>query len=150
MDIDRAVQAHRKFLQPLAGLGLRIGAPAVTYAVGPGKGINWLKEFMARCSDCQIDFVAVHWYAWDNLEDFKRYMQVMHQTFCKPLWITEFGVDEGDADEFLRHVLPWMDQQAWIQRYAYYLVAPSTAQSQYLIDAPGAGLSSTGRVYATA
>jgi hypothetical protein len=150
MDTDRAVQAHRKYIQPLAGQDLKIGSPAVTSGRDPGKGMDWLKEFFAKCTECKIDFVVAHWYAWDKIEDFKKYMQVMHETFSMPIWITEFGVLEGDADAFLQDVLPWMDEQAWIQRYAYYMVAPSTDQSQYLIDAAGTGLSSAGRIYATA
>jgi hypothetical protein len=149
MDTTRASVAHRKYVQPLAGLGLQIGSPAVTSSTEPGKGINWLKEFLARCSDCQIDFVVVHWYAWNKPEDFKKYMQAVHEAFCMPIWITEFGVHEGDADEFLRDVLPWMDQQTWIERYAYYMAAPSTGSSQFLINAAGSALSSTGLIYAT-
>ncbi|KAH8692545.1 glycosyl hydrolase catalytic core-domain-containing protein [Phaeosphaeriaceae sp. PMI808] len=139
MDTDRAVHAHRKHIQPLATQNLKIGSPAVTSAKGPGKGVSWLKEFLAKCNDCQIDFVVAHWYAWDKLEDFKDYMQVMHATFCMPIWVTEFGVNQGDTDAFLH----------WIQRYAYYMAAPSTQNSKFLIDAAGTGLSSTGHIYAT-
>lgn len=149
MDTTRASVAHRAYLQPLARLGLKIGSPAVTSSTDPGKGIDWLKNFMIRCSDCQIDFIVVHWYAWNRPEDFKKYMQAVHEAFSMPVWITEFGVYEGDADEFLRDVLPWMDQQTWIERYAYYMVAPTTGTPQFLVNAAGSALSSTGIIYAT-
>jgi hypothetical protein len=149
MDVNTAVATHRQFIQPLAAQGLRIGSPAVTNGNEAGKGINWLKQFMNGCSDCQIDFVVAHYYSWDKPEDFKKYLQNFHDTFNKPVWVTEFGVTEGNTDEFLKQVLPWMDSQPWIERYAYHMVAP-TADVQYLISADGKGLSSTGQVYASA
>lgn len=150
MDVSRAVSAHRDFLQPLAKHGLRVGSPAVTSGGESGKGLNWLRDFMATCSDCQIDFIVAHWYAWDKPEDFKAYMENMYNIFRKPIWITELGVSEGDANPFLQNILPWMDQQDWIERYAYYMVAPSTSHTQFLIDAAGTGLSSTGCIYVEA
>jgi hypothetical protein len=149
MAVGDAVAAHRQYIQPLAQQGLRIGSPSVTNGNEAGKGINWLKSFMNGCSDCQIDFVVAHYYAWDNADDFKNYLLNFHQTFNKPVWVTEFGVTEGNAAEFLKQVLPWLDSQDWIERYAYHMVAPVTDQ-QYLISANGQDLSPTGQVYATA
>lgn len=150
MAVGAAVAAHRQYIQPLAAQGLRIGSPSVTNGDGPNKGINWLKQFMSGCSGCQIDFVVAHYYAWDKAEDFKNYLTKFHTTFGKNVWVTEFGVTEGNADEFLKQVLPWMDSQAWIERYAYHMVAPANGGPQYLINAAGNGLSSTGQVYASA
>lgn len=149
MDVGTAVETHKRLVQPLASEGLRIGSPAVTNANEPNKGINWLKSFMSGCSGCQIDFVVAHYYAWDKPQDFKDYLIKFHDTFNLPVWVTEFGVTQGDADKFLQDVLPWLDAQPWIERYAYHMVAPSDA-NQYLISADGASLSNAGRVYATA
>ncbi|RMZ66705.1 TIR2 Cold shock induced [Pyrenophora seminiperda CCB06] len=149
MDVASAVATHQAFIQPLAAQGLRIGSPAVTNGNEPGKGMEWLKNFVSSCSGCQLDFVVTHYYAWDKAEDFKTYLQKFHATFNKPVWVTEFGVTSGDADEFLRQVLPWMDAQPWIERYAYHMVAPAT-NTKFLINANGQGLSSTGQVYASA
>jgi hypothetical protein len=146
--VTTAVAAHKKYIQPLAKQGLRIGSPSVTNADTAGKGIDYLKQFMNTCNDCQIDFVVAHYYAWDKAADFKAYLQKFHTTFNKPVWITEFGVTEGNADEFLKQVLPWLDAQPWIERYAYHMVAPTT-DIKYLISADGNSLSSTGQVYAS-
>lgn len=147
MDVGTAVETHRKLIQPFAG-DLRIGSPAVTNGNEPGKGINWLKSFMSGCSDCKIDFVVAHYYAWDKAEDFKNYLRKFHDTFNKPVWVTEFGVTSGDAENFLKEVLPWMDAQPWIERYAYHMAAPST-DSQFLIKPDGSGLSAAGQAYAS-
>ncbi|KAF1830211.1 hypothetical protein BDW02DRAFT_112626 [Decorospora gaudefroyi] len=148
MPVADAVAAHRQYIQPLAAQGLRIGSPSVTNADTAGKGIDYLQQFMNACSDCQIDFVVAHYYAWDRAEDFKAYLRKFHATFNKPVWVTEFGVTEGNADTFLKQVLPWMDAQGWIERYAYHMAAPTT-DVKYLITPDGRGLSSTGQIYAS-
>ncbi|CAA9957423.1 hypothetical protein CFE70_001001 [Pyrenophora teres f. teres 0-1] len=149
MDVGTAVATYKKFIQPLAAQGLRAGSPAVTNSNEPGKGIEWLQNFVSSCDGCQIDFVVAHYYAWDKVDDFKNYLIKFHKTFNKPVWVTEFGVNEGNADEFLKQVLPWMDAQDWIERYAYFMAAPA-ADKKFLINANGQGLSSTGQIYATA
>lgn len=149
MDVATAVATHLKLIQPLASQGLRIGSPAVTNGNEPGKGIEWLKSFMQLCIGCQVDFAVTHYYAWAKPQDFKDYLNKFHDTFNLPVWVSEFGVTEGDAAEFLKEVLPWLDAQPWIERYAYHMVAPSDA-NQYLITPDGSGLSSAGQVFANA
>jgi hypothetical protein len=150
--VDQAIAAHKQYIQPLASQGLKIGSPAVTNGNEPNKGINYLKQFMAGCDGCQIDFVVAHYYAWANADDFKNYLIKFHETFNKPVWVTEFGVNpgEGDANAFLAQVLPWLDQQEWIQRYAYHMAAPDVDGKSYLINNSGNGLTAVGQTYATA
>jgi hypothetical protein len=166
MPVDQAVAAHKQYIQPLAAQGLKIGSPAVTNGADANKGISqshstlpstsltdldYLKNFMAGCSDCQIDFVVAHYYAWANAQDFKNYLTKFHETFNKPVWVTEFGVNpgEGDADAFLKEVLPWLDQTEWIQRYAYHMAAPDVDGKSYLVNSAGNGLTPAGTTYAT-
>lgn len=149
MSVSDAITTHQKYIQPLATQGLRIGSPAVTNGAEANKGLNYLSSFISGCTNCQIDFVVAHWYAWAKAEDFKTYFTNMHKQFGKPIWITEFGVTEGDVDAFLAEVLPWLDQQSWIERYAYYMAAPATGSEKYLVNASGNGLTSTGLVYAS-
>jgi hypothetical protein len=151
MPVDQAVAAHKQYIQPLASQGLKIGSPAVTNGADANKGINYLKQFMAGCSDCQIDFVVAHYYAWANVQDFKNYLTKFHETFNKPVWVTEFGINpgEGDADAFLKEALPWLDQTEWIQRYAYHMTAPDVDGKSYLVNSAGNGLTATGRTYAS-
>jgi hypothetical protein len=115
----------------------------------PNKGINYLKAFMNGCADCQIDFVVAHYYAWDKAEDFKNYLQKFHDTFNKPVWVTEFGVTSGNADKFLQEVLPWLDSTSWIERYAYHMAAPDVDGKSYLLNAAGNALTAVGNTYAT-
>ena len=63
----------------------------------------------------------------------------------KPIWLTEFGAS-GTAEEqntFLETVLPWMDEQSYIERYAYFMVADGSLIST------GTALSTLGNTFAT-
>jgi hypothetical protein len=139
-------------IQPFAEKGLRIGSPAVTNAGDnePNKGINYLKQFMAGCDGCQIDFVVAHYYAWDKVEDFKNYLTKFHDTFKKPVWVTEFGINpgQGDPEKFLQEALPWMDSTEWIERYAYHMAAPDVDGKSYLLNTAGNALTAVGNTYA--
>ncbi|KAF1359544.1 hypothetical protein EJ07DRAFT_178611 [Lizonia empirigonia] len=150
MSVSDAVTAHKQYIQPLSG-SLRIGSPAVTNGAEANKGINWLKSFMSGCSDCKIDFVVAHYYAGDKAEDFKTYMTNFHKTFNKPVWITEFGVTEGDAPAFLKEILPWMDAQDWIERYAWHMAAPTTNEGglKFLLNEAGTALNDVGAAFAS-
>jgi hypothetical protein len=113
-----------KHLQPL-GNTTRLGSPSFTN----GKdGIPWLKEFVEKCSSCQIDFVQAHWYG-GGMADFKPYIEDFHKAFPdKPVWLTEFGLNEGATPEaefgFLEQALKFLDQTDYVARYAFFMAAP--------------------------
>ncbi|KAJ9634212.1 hypothetical protein H2199_009096 [Coniosporium tulheliwenetii] len=139
-----AAAAYMTHMQPFAGRA-RLGSPAVTNG-GGSLGLNWLTSFMSACSSCQVDFVAVHWYdSVNNVEYFKKHVTNAHTKTGKPVWLTEFGtVDGSDAQkaEFLRQVLPWLDSQDFVERYAYFMVAEGMMVS-------GGQMSAYGAAYAT-
>jgi hypothetical protein len=65
------------------------------------------------------------------------------------VWITEFGFTdpndtEDDKKKFLRAVLPWLDSQEWVFRYAMQMAAEGA-----LIKSSGSGLSELGFIYTT-
>jgi hypothetical protein len=149
MTVSAAIDAHKKYIQPLASSGLKIGSPSVTNGGGANMGISYLKDFLTGCTGCQIDFVVAHYYGTSNAQDFKNYITKFHDTFQKPVWITEFGVNpgQGDANQFLKDVLPFLESTEWIQRFAYHMVAPDVDGRSYLINSAGNGLSATGKTY---
>lgn len=62
----------------------------------------------------------------------------------RPLWITEFGAS-GTADEqqtFLDTVMPWLDSQSYVERYAYFMVSDGNLLSS------GSSLSALGNTFA--
>ncbi|KAF2727453.1 hypothetical protein EJ04DRAFT_582016 [Polyplosphaeria fusca] len=134
---------------------LWIGSPAVTNgARGPsGKmGLDWLSDFLSACRDCSIDFVAIHWYdSYKSVDYFKAHVTKACQVAGgRPLWITEFAPDPwgtGEAEQiaFLRSVMPWLDANDCVERYAFFMATPGM-----LVSGDGQGLSELGKVYAYA
>ncbi|RAO68623.1 uncharacterized protein BHQ10_004635 [Talaromyces amestolkiae] len=141
-----AAAGYQTYMQPLAGK-TRIGAPAVTNA-GNGvlayMGLGWLEYFFDDCQGCHVDFIPLHWYANDTAANFEAYLTQAYDRFQKPIWVTEFQLQDSDANQvaFLQEVLPWMDQQSWIERYAYF--GPFET---FLINGAGNGLSDVGKAY---
>jgi hypothetical protein len=144
-----AAAAWKSYVQPLAGR-VSIGGPAVTNAgngVLPYMGLGWLDSFLADCQGCEIDFLPVHWYANDTAANFFAYLEEAHsRSGGKPIWVTEFMLQDSEANQiaWLKQVLPWLDGQAWIGRYAYFGVF-----EDFLINGAGTGLSNIGKTYAT-
>lgn len=135
MNVSSAVSAYKQWVQPMAGK-VKLGSPAVTNGVGSGIGADYLKQFMGNCTSCTVDFIPLHWYGdVTKPGSFKTYVQNFHSQFKKPLWITEFGTNGGTEAQivtFLENVLPWLDQQAYVQRYAYFM--DRAAGSPYLLE----------------
>lgn len=130
----------------------RLGAPAVTNGPAPG-GLTYLSNFISSCTDCNIAFCPIHWYdSATNVAYFKSYVgDAITACGNKPIWITEFGAS-GSADQvatFLDTVLPWLDANAMVERYAYFMTAPSS-DGTYLVNSAGSGLSTIGNVFNSA
>ncbi|KAF2398510.1 hypothetical protein EJ06DRAFT_455054, partial [Trichodelitschia bisporula] len=116
-----AAHAYLEYIDAYSGYA-KLGAPAITNS-GPPGGITWLQQFLEACSGCQIDFIPCHWYGGADTTAFKNHItDVYNAGSQRPVWITEFAAD-GTEDQvlaFLGEVLPWMDAQPWIERYAYF------------------------------
>lgn len=135
-----AAAGHRTYLQPFAGRA-KLSAPAITNA-----GLAWLEQFLVDCASCTIDFVPVHWYdSATNVAYFKWYItSAIAAAKGRPIWITEFGASGTQAQQvaFLQEVMPWLDGQAAVERYAYFGVFSGVLVS-------GTGLSALGQTFAT-
>ena len=146
MSVSQAVSSYRRWIQPRAGQ-LLLGASAVSASDDPNQGLNWLGQFIDQCSGCTIDFIDLHWYGGQNVDWIKNFLTKAHDRFKKLIWVTEYGLNEGDRQaslSWLEQVTPWMDQQDWISRYAYFIDAPGDKQ---LINSNGNGLNSIGQFY---
>ena len=160
MTVNASVAAYKSAMQPFAGQ-IALGAPAVTNAGSPS-GPTYLGNFIGNCTGCQIDFVNMHWYS-NKYAGAAYFEQVVNQiravrdsypaTKGKPIWVTEFGLtndgvsaadDYTDADvqAFLEQVMPWMDQQPDIARYAYFMDSAGI-----LANTAGTGMSTSGSIF---
>ena len=145
--VSAAVSGWMTYMQPYASKA-QLGAPAVTNGGAP-MGLTYLGNFLTALSNAggTYDFCSIHWYdSATNIAYFQNYMQEASAA-CngKPIWLTEFGAS-GTAEEqntFLETVLPWMDEQSYIERYAYFMVADGSLIST------GTALSTLGNTFAT-
>ena len=68
----------------------------------------------------------------------------------KPLWITELGVTSGDAAGFLSGVKGWLDGDARVERWAWFLDSVGDlVVEESSGTGTGAALSALGKFYTT-
>lgn len=150
MSSSDAANYYREYISPLSGQA-KLVSPAVTNGVGADKGLDWMRNFLNSCTDCNVNALAVHWYG-ESADDFKTFVQqatdLADEFNLAETWVTEFALNSdmsgsGGSDqstEFLSDVLPWLDQQEKVARYAYYMCAEG-----YLLS--GSDLSISGKAY---
>jgi len=138
-----AAAGYKTYMQPFAGKA-KLGSPAVTNGdATTGMGAGWLSSFFDACSDCQVDFVAFHWYASD-FEYFKQHINDIHTAAGdRPLWLTEFQYLGSEADQvaFLAQALPYLESLDYVERYSYFMVQDGSLVS-------GGALSALGKAFA--
>ncbi|KAF2495133.1 hypothetical protein BU16DRAFT_440710, partial [Lophium mytilinum] len=141
----QAADAHIKYMNPVKAAGGRVGAPSVTNgAASSGLGLGYLANWVTECAGgCDYDFVNIHWYdSATNIQYFKDHVTEAHTQSGKPVWITEFAATGSDDQvaTFLKTVLPWLDEQDFVEKYSYYMVADGVLVS-------GTTASTIGSVY---
>lgn len=160
MTAAQAAAYYKASFTPLRKTGqiASLGTPSITNGAS---GITWLTEFMAACSDCEIDFVSAHWYG-PSMTLLESQMTAIHTAFGLPVWITEMACTEWSAssnpssDEiatFLGEAMTWMDAQTWIARYAWFgamsITDTALGTGNMLVTSDGTTLSALGKQYLT-
>lgn len=136
-----AATAYKTYMTDNFAGKAKLISPAVTNGAAP-MGLTWLSSFMSYCTDCEIDAVAVHWYdVSTNTEYFKSHIEDAHTQSGLPVYLTEFGTTDGNDQAFLAAVLPWLDAQDYVQKYAYFMASDGKLIS-------GTSLSAAGDTYA--
>jgi len=140
--------------------GLRLGSPAAVHADN-----DWMQSFMkgAEAQKLRVDFITAHWYGGNDAPGFLGWLARLHAMYGRPLWITEFAPADWQANatrpnryspqqmaDFMRAVLPRLNQLSYVQRYAWYSSGPKDAAlgPSALFNEDGS-LSGLGRLYAS-
>jgi len=122
MSPQHGADLWQKYLNPLKDQGYFLVSPACTNAPS---GKEWIKNFLDSCDGCHVDAIALHWYGTDA-QDLIDYVTDMHNTFNKPIWVTEFACQNfsGGAQctwdqvfSFMRKVTAFMDGASFVQEY---------------------------------
>lgn len=154
-----AAAGYKTYMQPFVSK-VQLGMPNVLWNndVGSSSGglYNsrvWTQYFRGNCTACHFDFAAIHYYqdceppgrpgagpAW-----FQGNVTDAYKTLKLPIWVTEFQCygSEDQQVRFLQNVLPWLDAQSYVARYAYFGTFP-----EHLITNDGTALSALGKAYA--
>ena len=111
-------------------------------------GLTYMQNFLGACKakGCTIDFVCIHWYNGGTADDFKTYVQNAYtQSGNLPVWITEFQApgDTAAQNAFLQEVIPWLDSQSFVEKYAYFMA------SDGILLSAGSTLSTLGETFAS-
>ncbi len=125
---------------------------------------DWMIDFMKEVDrrDYRVDAIAIHSYSGPSAVHFLRRLEKVHKMFNRPLWITEFAVGDWQAKkpeknrrhpekiaEFMRDVLPALDELPYVQRYAWFSASQKNPNlgTSALIDESG-NLTMLGDIYA--
>jgi len=151
-DVGRTVAAHKQWIDGPIGprTDVKIGAPAITNGEhdenGNIMGIEYLKQFLAGCSGCRIDFLVAHWYKEPNVTEFISHIGNVWKAGGEkiPVWVTEFAPYGDDATKkaFLAEAVNELDALPYVERYAYHY-----ATNDILLNAAGNELSDLGAAY---
>ena len=114
--------------------GLLLGSPAVNYCgncvaengVTYTDPVAYLDAFFAACPACQVDFIAVHWYACD-LGALQSYIG-RFKKYGKPIWLTEFACGDLPAGQitvarqksYLSAAVAYLESEPAVARYAWF------------------------------
>jgi hypothetical protein len=136
---------------------LKIVSPAVNFCgddgnkTGPCHDTNpweYLQDFFAACANCQVDYVAVHWYNCSG-DELNWYLDQFKQ-FNRPIWLTEFacayGPDTSVAgnEKYMREAIPILEGRADVFRYSWFSATP-IPNARLLKD--DGSLTALGKVY---
>ncbi|KAL4797652.1 hypothetical protein BDV19DRAFT_42239 [Aspergillus venezuelensis] len=153
MSSSDAAGYYKEYITKFNGQA-KLVSPAVTNGVGDDMGLNWMRNFLNSCTDCDISALAVHWYG-DSADDFKSFVEeavALQEEFgISETWVTEFALNSDMSGsgatqtsvDFLNEVLPWLDAQDAVARYAYFMCADG-----YLLS-NGNQLSISGKAYSS-
>ncbi len=125
MSVDKAISLWPK----LQATGLRLGSPATVAPSSP-----WLADFMAKAKNkgLRVDFITMHIYAWPNATDFLNKLNMLHDKYGKPIWVTEYAVADwgataanpckysrAETEDFMRATVAGMRAMPFIERFAW-------------------------------
>ena len=146
MGVDEAVGLWRQHILPYGQQGIRLGSPATSNSP---QGLPWLQEFMSKCNDCMVDFIAMHWYGLE-FSEFQAYVEAVHNAFPdKKIWVTEFAltldIPEEQQRNFLGQALPYLDSLDYVERYAWFGASRGSTGNSLIND--GGELTAVGQSY---
>jgi hypothetical protein len=139
--------------------GLSIVSPAVNYCGGNCNETDpyvWLSDFFAACQGCQVDYVAVHWYAC-TLGALTGYVKKFETQFNKPIWLTEFSCLDGslpatatNEQNYMQQAVAALEADPMVFRYSWFTGRDNGSPGINLLGAASGNLTPLGQEYVDA
>jgi hypothetical protein len=148
-------------------LGIPIASPGVNYCPGATDGgssgcteptvtdpYTYLKNFLADCTGCEVDYIAVHWYNCD-LPTLRGYIDGDSHfpgfvQFGKPIWLTEFSCNSmhsvADQKAYMQAAVPYLESNPNVMRYAWFSANAKNIPNAQLANSDGS-LTDLGQTY---
>ncbi|EKM80218.1 hypothetical protein AGABI1DRAFT_113420 [Agaricus bisporus var. burnettii JB137-S8] len=155
MSPQDAAGLWKQYLEPLHDNGYTLISPACTNAPS---GKTWMQDFFKACDGCHVDRLAVHFYGTDA-QDLIDYVEDMHATFGKQVWVTEFACqdfsggqqsNQQQVTEFMQKVTAYMDHTDKVGQYFAFGALTNMGNvnpKNQLLNPSGNGLTSLGKLY---
>ncbi len=161
MTPKQAATAWPEF-QAIADLhNLKTVGPAVNYCgncvtengVTYGDPFKYLDDFFTACQDCDVDFIALHWYGGGN--SIVGYVDNARK-YNKPIWVTEFAAWDNsvanveDQKKYLAGTVNFLERDPDVYRYSWFIGRRQSGRTSYpFIDLYGVDgeLTELGKIY---
>ena len=114
---------------------------------------TYLDDFFLDCSNCKVDYIALHWYGGGN--SIVDYVNEARK-YNKPIWITEFDAWDNsitkpeDQMSYLAGTVNFLERDPDVYRYAWFIGRRDSDQTSYpFIDLYGTDgeLTELGKIY---
>ncbi|KAI0829448.1 glycosyl hydrolase catalytic core-domain-containing protein [Trametes gibbosa] len=119
MDPSTAASLWKQHIEPKRDMGYKLCSPAMS---SRPNGHQWMKDFMAACDGCHVDYQCVHWYDI-GIDTLKSYLNQYHEELGLPILLTEFAdqnfnggsqATSGEIFDFMSSALEFFDNTDWI------------------------------------
>lgn len=152
-DPATAAANWKKWMAPYSSKG-KVGSPCTLQSWKPDQ--LWQAAFLADCTGCNIDFIAMHWVdkvppgkgafqAQGFMDVVLNYTQIAGS---RKVWIDNIQADGANEDQldFLKVIIPYLENNNKVERYAYW--SPERKSGTGFLNSDGS-MSSLGEWYAT-
>jgi len=129
---------------------LGLVSPAVNYCGGgchDTDPFNYLDDFFAACTGCQVDTIAIHIYVGCNAggtnhaEWLINHVENYKARFEQPIWLTEFACDDAatmeEQRQFMVDAVTYLENEPRIVRYAWFAGRANNMNNVDLLGADG-------------
>jgi hypothetical protein len=139
---------------------LKIVGPALNFCYAGGAvvengveyidPVKWYDDFLAKCTNCRVDYIAIHGY-FDHQNGMAWYLDLFRK-YNKPMWVTEFNQSASwttpqTQREYMVETVSLLEKDPAVFRYAWFLTRANGINSTLFDPATTGQLTELGLIY---